>query len=90
MGKNKRLKHEYIYKAQELIRRFGGANLGSLPSEDHLEIVRIYYPGRIRGTPIEELKAAQLYRIAQRLYDQAHEIVDRLKKGESLEGKVST
>jgi hypothetical protein len=87
MGKARELTLTDFERAKELVEKFEGADINSMPYADQLELVRIYY-GRIRGVPIQNLPEKQLYRIAERLYHQAHDIVGQMSAG-NLERRVS-
>lgn len=78
-----------ISRAQELIRRYGGANLHSLPKEDLVSMIKTHYQ-RIRGIPIENLPNNQVYRIAQRLYDGAYEIDTNYRRMPGLDSRFAS
>ena len=63
-----------IIRARTLLRRYDGANLTSFLRAELESLVGIYY-NRIKGRHISNVPDDQLYRIAQRLYRRAHEVV---------------
>ena len=85
MGKRKTLTARDIEKARELVRRFGDANLSYLPRASQEELVSIYY-NTINRVPLREVSENQLYMIVERIYHQAHEIVQEANEG-TLEGR---
>ena len=63
-----------ISRARVLLSRYNGANLSGFSRIELESLVGIYYH-KIKRRPISVIPDAQLYRIAQRLYQKAHEMV---------------
>ncbi|MEK6820690.1 MAG: hypothetical protein AABX71_03185 [Nanoarchaeota archaeon] len=78
-----------ITLARTLIRKYGGANLRALSPGTLADLVKIYYP-TIRGRATERLSQEQLYRIAQRLYGEAYEIINNIGARRGIEGRVAS
>ena len=79
MTKKRPVTNQDIEKAKEFLRRFGDVNLPRLDRSGYEDMIGFYY-NRIRGVPLRNIRDDQLYRIAQRLYNQAFEIVEKDRK----------
>ena len=69
-----------IGRARQLVRQYGEANLSSLPRAELIKLVKIHYE-TLQRRPLEDSSNDQLYRVAQRLYNQDREIVRRANEG---------
>ena len=65
-----------IPRAKTLLRRYDGANLATFQRAELESLVGIYY-NKITGTPLSNVSNERLYRVAQRLYRRAHEVVEQ-------------
>lgn len=63
-----------INKAREVVSRFGHLSLGNMSLSTLRDLVRVQY-STIYGRPVESVRQDQLYRIAERVYNESHDIV---------------
>ncbi len=76
MGRKKKLVNDQdLWKAREVVRRFGELAPSNMNKRDQRALISVWY-SNIHGKPINQLGDNQLYRVCDKLYRQSYELVE--------------